>query len=194
MAVPSRRRVLTALRRAPAFVLLARSPVALASEAAAWEALRRGDAVALFRHARAPGSGDPPGMRLGDCATQRNLDDAGRAQARRIGEAFRAEGVAVGAVLASRWCRAAETAELAFPGLARAEPAFDSFFDDRGEGPARMASARRVLLDWHGPGALVAVTHQVNVTALTGVFPSSGEGVVLGRDGGGLVVTGRIRP
>ena len=87
-----------------------------------------------------------------------------------------------------------ETAALAFPGLSRAEPAFDSFFENRGEGPARTALARRVLLEWGGPGALVAVTHQVNVTALTGVFPSSGEGVVLGRGGGGLVAVGRVRP
>ena len=133
-------------------------------------------------------------MRLDDCATQRNLDEAGRAQARRIGEAFRAEGVVVGAVLASRWCRAAETADLASPGLARAEPAFDSFFDERAEAPGRTAQARRILLDWGGPGALVAVTHQVNVTALTGVVPSSGEGVVLGWSGTDLVVVGRVRP
>ena len=164
-----------------------------ASEAAAWEALRAG-AVALFRHATAPGTGDPPGMRLGDCATQRNLDEAGRAQARRIGEAFRAERVAVGAVLASRWCRARETADLAFPGLARAEPAFDSFFDERAEGPERTAGAQRVLLDWGGPGTLVVATHQVNITALTGVVPSSGEGVVLKPSGGDLVVVGRVRP
>ena len=164
-----------------------------ASEAAAWEALRAG-AVALFRHATAPGTGDPPGMRLDDCATQRNLDESGRAQARRIGEAFRAEGVVVGAVLTSRWCRARETADLAFPGLARAEPAFNSFFDERAEGPARTARARRIMLDWGGPGALVVATHQVNITGLTGVVPSSGEGVVLGRSGTDLIVVGRVRP
>lgn len=191
MADPSRRRVLAIARKAPALVLLAGPPAA--AEAAVWEALR-GGAVALFRHATAPGADDPPGMRLGECSTQRNLDEAGRAQARRIGEAFRAEGVAVGAVLASRWCRAAETADLAFPGLARAEPAFDSFFADRAEGPARTARARRLLLDWSGPGALVALTHQVNITALTGAVPSSGEGVVLRRSGGDLVVVGRVRP
>ena len=193
MPVPSRRRVLATACMAPPLVRLA-GPSAAAAEAPAWEALRGGGAVALFRHATAPGTGDPPGMRLDDCATQRNLDEAGRAQARRIGEAFRAEGVAVGAVLASRWCRARETADLAFPGLARAEPAFDSFFDERAEGPARTARARRVLLEWGGPGALVAVPHQVNITALTGVVPSSGEGVVLGRSGGDLVVVGRVRP
>ncbi|MBL6457421.1 histidine phosphatase family protein [Belnapia sp. T6] len=191
MADPSRRRVLTTSCKALPLVLLAGTPAV--AEAAAWEALRDG-AIALFRHANAPGTGDPAGMRLGDCATQRNLDEAGRAQARRIGEAFRAQGVAVGIVLTSRWCRAMETADVAFPGLARAEPAFDSFFADRGEGPAYTARARRILLDWGGPGALVVATHQVNITALTGAVPSSGEGVVLRRGSGDLVVVGRVRP
>jgi phosphohistidine phosphatase SixA len=177
-----------------ALVLVPGAGSPAASEtSAAWEALRPG-AIVLFRHAIAPGTGDPSGMRLGDCSSQRNLDEAGRAQARRIGEAVRAQGVAVGAVLASRWCRAAETADLAFPGRARPEPAFDSFFAERGEGPARTAEARRILLGWSGPGALVVVTHQVNIAALTGVVPSSGEGVVLRRGGGDLVVVGRVKP
>ena len=187
-----RRLALPAFSAALVLVPGAGSPAA-SEAAAAWEALRPG-AIVLFRHATAPGTGDPSGMRLGDCSTQRNLDEAGRAQARRIGEAVRAQGVAVGAVLASRWCRAAETADLAFPGRARPEPAFDSFFAERGEGPARTAEARRILLGWSGPGALVVVTHQVNITALTGVVPSSGEGVVLRRGGGDLVVVGRVKP
>ncbi len=193
MPIPSRRRVLAiACKILP--LALPTGPTRAAGDASAWEALRGGGAVALFRHATAPGSGDPPGMRLDDCATQRNLDEAGRAQARRIGEAFRAEGVVVGAVLSSRWCRARETADLAFPGLARAEPAFDSFFDQRAEGPARTTRARRIVLDWGGPGALVVATHQVNIAGLTGVVPSSGEGVVLERGGGDLVVVGRVKP
>ena len=162
-----------------------------AAAADPWDALRDGGIV-LFRHAEAPGFGDPPGMRLGDCATQRNLDGAGRAQARRIGEAIRARGIAVGAVLASQWCRTLETAELAFPGQVRAEPAFNSFFDDRGAGPAQTAAVRAILLGWAGPGALVVSTHQVNITALTGIVPASGEGVVLRRESGSLVVVGRI--
>jgi broad specificity phosphatase PhoE len=133
-------------------------------------------------------------MRLDDCSTQRNLDETGRAQARRIGERFRAEGIVVGAVLTSRWCRAIETAELAFPGRAEPSPAFDSFFADRGSGPAHTARARHVLLDWSGPGALVVVTHQVNITSLTGIVPSSGEGVVLKRAGDDMVVAGSVKP
>ncbi|MGK7869942.1 histidine phosphatase family protein [Falsiroseomonas sp. E2-1-a20] len=167
----------------------------------AWDALREGGIV-LFRHALAPGGGDPPGMRLGDCATQRNLSAEGRAQAVRIGQAFRERGIAVGAVLASGWCRARETADLAFPGHARREPVFDSFFADRAAGPAQTEAARRMLLGWSGPGALVVSTHQVNITALTGalsasgvgIFPASGEGIVLARRDGALAVVGRIRP
>jgi phosphohistidine phosphatase SixA len=168
------------------------------AEDAAWAVLRAGGLV-LFRHAIAPGGGDPAGMRLGDCATQRNLDEAGRAQARRIGEAFRTEGVTVGAVLASAWCRTRETADLAFPGQALAEPAFNSFFADRGSGAAQTDAARDILLRWQGPGALVVITHQVNITALTAtlgaaIVPASGEGVVLRRRDGGLAVAGRIQP
>ncbi|WPB83001.1 histidine phosphatase family protein [Sediminicoccus rosea] len=169
------------------------APPAEASEAAAWEALRQG-AIVMFRHAYAPGGGDPAGMRLGECATQRNLDAQGRAQAVRIGEAIRAQGVTVGAVLTSQWCRTTETAELAFPGQSRPEPAFNSFFGDRPAGPALTAAARRILLAWAGPGALFVSTHQVNITGLTGIVPASGEGVVLRAEGGELRVVGRIQP
>ncbi len=182
-----------ARRRLPlALCLLLPLPRAHASEAA-WEALRQGGIV-LFRHAYAPGGGDPAGMRLGECATQRNLDAEGRAQAIRIGEAIRAQGVAVGAVLASQWCRTTETAELAFPGRSQPEPAFNSFFGDRAAGPALTAAARRILLAWAGPGALFVSTHQVNIAALTGIVPASGEGIVLSADGRELRVIGRIQP
>jgi broad specificity phosphatase PhoE len=137
--------------------------------------------------------GDPARMRLSDCATQRNLDATGRAQARRLGEAFRARGLHVGAVLTSAWCRCVDTAELAFPGQARVEPAFNSFFEARAEGAARTEAARHILLGWQGPGALVVVTHQVNITGLTGVVPASGEGVVLAKPGQGMELVGRIR-
>lgn len=166
---------------------------AAATDGAAWQALKEG-AVVLFRHANAPGGGDPPGLRLGDCTTQRNLDDVGRQQARRIGAAFRERGIAVGCVLASQWCRSTDTAELAFPGRVVPEPAFNSFFDARDRGPAQTEAARGILRAWSGPGALVVVTHQVNITALTEIHPASGEGVVLARRGQDLVVVGRIRP
>lgn len=174
-------------------MLAASALSANASEAGAWEALRAG-AIVLFRHAHAPGGGDPAGMRLGDCTTQRNLDSEGRSQATRIGEAFRINGIFVGAVLHSEWCRTADTAELAFPGRGKAEAAFNSFFEDHSLSAKQTAAARKILLDWSGPGTLFISTHQVNITALTDVVPSSGEGVVLQRVGHDLTVIGRIRP
>ena len=164
------------------------------NEQAAWAALRQGGVV-VFRHANAPGGGDPPGMTVGDCATQRNLDDSGRDQARRIGERLRKEKVAVGAVWSSAWCRTLDTAALLKAGNVRNEPAFDSFFADRSREPTQTAAARELLLVWRGPGALVVVTHQVNISALTGVQPASGEGVVLRRGSGSrLDVVGRVLP
>jgi len=179
-------------RRAALVLLLAHPAMAQPAPGseAAWQALAEGGIV-LFRHALAPGGGDPPGMRLGECGTQRNLNEEGRAQARRIGAAFRDRGITVGAVRASGWCRAMETAELAFPGRVVAEPAFNSFFSARQEAETRTAAARQLISGWDGPGALFVATHQVNITALTGIFPASGEGIVLRRDG---TVVGRIRP
>ncbi len=64
-----------------------------------WSLLKGGGQVVLMRHAvTTPGVGDPQGMVLHDCGTQRNLTDEGRAHARTVGEAFRAPSVPVGQV------------------------------------------------------------------------------------------------
>lgn len=163
------------------------------SEAQAWAALSsdRG-AIAVMRHALAPGTGDPAGFRLGDCTTQRTLDDRGRAQARAIGAAFRERGIAVDQVLTSQWCRATETAALLDLGEVREMPELNSFFADKRQAQSqtqRLAAAIRAL-----PEGTVAVlvTHQVNITALSGVYPSSGE-IIVGRPEGEMfTVIGRI--
>ncbi|CAN5920324.1 hypothetical protein BH11PSE8_BH11PSE8_36570 [soil metagenome] len=160
---------------------------------AAWEPLRDGSVI-LFRHAMAPGGGDPPGATLNDCRTQRNLDEAGRAQARNIGAAFRARGVDVGSVLTSQWCRTRETAALAFPGRGRDDVRFNSFFGDASKEVPQTEAALAMLSQWRGPGVLVVVTHQVNITALTGIVPSSGEGVIVRPKGQGIDVLGRLQP
>ncbi len=148
----------------------------------------------LLRHALTePGIGDPPGFRLGDCASQRNLSDEGRAQARRGGERLRARAVRIDAVLSSRWCRCLETARLAF-GEAAPWPALDSFFGDPGSGPARTRALAERVARHSGPGLLVMVTHQVNITAATGQVPAMGEALAV-RPGPGdaLRITGRVR-
>jgi len=160
----------------------------------AWALLRQPGAIVLFRHARAPGTGDPPGFRLGDCATQRNLDDAGRAEARAIGAGFRARQVPVGRVLTSQWCRARDTAELAFPGRAEEQSAFNSFFDNRAAEAEATRRALAILGAWTGPGALVVFTHQVNISALTGEVPRQAEGLVVQVRNGTVAVQGRLPP
>jgi phosphohistidine phosphatase SixA len=145
-----------------------------------WGRLRAGGLVMLMRHARTePGTGDPPGFRHDDCATQRNLDAAGRAQARAIGERLRAERVPVDRVLTSRWCRCRETATLLGFGPAEPFPPLDSFFADRSRREAQRQGILAFVRDWGGPGNAMLVTHQVNISAATGIFPSPGEIVVL---------------
>ena len=163
------------------------------ADEAAWAALRMPGTQALMRHARAPGTGDPPGFRLGDCSTQRNLDEEGRSQARRIGDAFRANGMQIDVVLTSAWCRASETAELLNVGPVTIEPALNSFFSDR---DAEEQQTRRLVerVMQLAERKAVLVTHQVNITALTGISPSSGEVVVISTTPNQSVeVHGRIR-
>jgi broad specificity phosphatase PhoE len=142
--------------------------------------------VVALRHALAPGTGDPAGFVLGDCTTQRNLDDRGRAQARAMGERLRAAGLNDAAVFFSRWCRCLETARLLGLAPVTPLPALDSFFGRRSDGPARTAALRAFLAE-QGPNGppLVLVTHQVNISALVGRGTRSGEGVVLVRQADG---------
>lgn len=150
-----------------------------AQEHAAWSMLREGRAVLILRHATAPGYADPPGFVLEDCATQRNLDEAGRSEAKRWGDLLRQNGVSSPRILSSRWCRALETARRM--ALAPVEPVavLDSFFDRPGQGATQTAALRRLINSLPPEPPVVLVTHQVNITALTGVFPRSGEGIVL---------------
>jgi len=150
-----------------------------------WTALRSGGHVIFIRHAVTdPGIGDPTDFKLGDCSTQRNLSTQGRADAERIGAAFRHYQIPVAGVWASRWCRSLETAQLAF-GNAQPAPMLDSTFT---EDQAAKQNKIREVLSFVGSAVmdnqnLVFVTHQVNIQELTGVYLSSGEMLVATLDG-----------
>ena len=158
-----------------------------------WDVLRGGGQIVMLRHASTePGLGDPPGFRLDDCATQRNLSEAGRAEARRIGAAFVRRAVPVARVLSSRWCRCVETARLAF-GRVEAWSPLDSFFDDRSREPQQTRAVRALIAEPLTGGNLILVTHQVNITALTGIAPAMGEMVVLSPEPrGSFKIVGRL--
>jgi broad specificity phosphatase PhoE len=169
---------------------------AFADEAAAWAALRAGGHVALIRHASTEaGLGDPPGYRLDDCATQRNLSALGREESRRLGERFRKEGITVERVFTSPWCRCRDTAMEAF-GKAEVWEALSSFFDDRSRAAdlTERVKNRIGLYSTRRPkGTVVMVTHNVNIAALTGIGAGTGDVVVVRPDGCcGLKVVGHI--
>ncbi|MFZ1415313.1 MAG: histidine phosphatase family protein [Defluviicoccus sp.] len=146
---------------------------------AAWAALAGGGHAALMRHATAPGFGDPKGFRLDDCSTQRNLSEAGREEARMVGERFRSRGIAINGVYSSVWCRCLETARLLDLGPVVPLAPLNSFFEARERAEAQTAALRAWLAAQPAADTLVLVTHQVNITALTGIIPASGEIVVV---------------
>jgi len=156
-------------------------PAAAAGDDEAWRRLASGGYAVLLRHAQTQaGTGDPPGFRLDDCSTQRNLSAAGREEARRIGDGFEQRGIAVDEVLSSRWCRCLDTARLAFPRhRVRSFAPLDSFFADGSTGQAQ-TDALRAYLARQDPGRrIVLVTHQVNIAALTGQSAGMGEALLV---------------
>lgn len=159
---------------------------ARAEEIAAWAALRQGGHVALMRHAEAPGgAGDPPGFRLDDCTTQRNLSARGREDAKAVGDRLKGEGVAIDRLLSSPWCRCVDTARLMDLGPVAIEPTFSNAFVLSDQREALTEGARALIGGWAGPGTLFVVTHGANIRALTGYNPASGEIVMVtaGSDG-----------
>ena len=128
--------------------------IASADEAeTAWTALRAGRHVALMRHTEAPGGvGDPPGFRLDDCATQRNLSAKGRADAARIGARLRSELIAVERIVSSQWCRCMDTATLLELGPVDAEPTFGNVVVLREQATSLIAGSRAVIDHWAGSG------------------------------------------
>ncbi len=166
-----------------------------AADEALWRLLAGGGQVVLLRHATTePGIGDPPGFRLGDCATQRNLAESGRAEARRIGAAFAARRIPVERVLSSPWCRCLETARLAF-GSAEAWEPLRSLFADRTRQAEQTRAFRTLAGEQRTGGNLVLVTHGANIVAFVGVSPPMGGLVIVTPRGGtNFTVAGRLPP
>jgi broad specificity phosphatase PhoE len=156
-----------------------------------WNLLEKGGQVILIRHTiTEPGTGDPPGFRLDDCATQRNLSDAGRAHARRIGEAFRQRQVPVARVLSSPWCRCVETAKLAF-GKAETSTPLSNLFGRPENRERQVREMKRLIVK---PAEnLVLVSHGSTIAALTDVYLGTGEMVIVTPRGkGAFAVRGRL--
>jgi len=151
----------------------------------AWDASRlanlaRPDTLILIRHAQAPGVGDPPDFDLNTCSSQRNLDDTGRAQAEALGEAWKTAGIFPSRLFTSAWCRCVDTAIRLKMGPIAILAELNSFWEKQGQRDDQTARLKDFIyrLDPKG-GPYVMVTHQVNISALTGNFVNSGAGVVV---------------
>ena len=160
------------------------------AEANDWDAFSEPGAIAIMRHALAPGTGDPANLTVGDCSTQRNLDERGRDQARAIGTALRERGITFDHVLSSQWCRTRETAKLLGSGPVSEAPPLNSFFRDFSTRDQQTAATRDLIAETRG--RLMLVTHQVNISALTGQSTRSGEVLIIRSTENGTEVLGSV--
>jgi broad specificity phosphatase PhoE len=158
------------------------------AQADPWALLKQPGHVVFMRHSDAPGSGgygDPPGFRLEDCATQRNLSDEGRAHARRTAEALRKHGIAFDRVLSSPWCRCKETALLATGKEAEPFAALSNLVGRSENRDSQVAALKAYLASLDDRTRVLFVTHGIVVNALAGVNLASGEMAILKVGSGG---------
>jgi phosphohistidine phosphatase SixA len=168
------------------------APAASADETL-WAKLKTGGNVVLIRHAATvEGLGDPPGFKIGDCATQRNLSDAGREEARRLGRQFQFRAINFTTARSSQWCRCLETARLAFGEEPEPWPVLNSLHYDASGEAALVKEVHALAAKTKPPFNAVLVTHNFNIRALTGIMPNEAEAIIVRGKDGKLEVVGRI--
>lgn len=168
------------------------SPTATANESTIWEKLQGKSPsgyVLLIRHSPAPGVGDPENFKLGDCSTQRNLSQQGRAQAAKLGNWLKETGIAIYRIESSRWCRALDTAKLMDVGTVKPNRNLDSLFQEVNiaNHPKTIRIKNKIKKHRNTPGLLVMVGHYVNIAAITGIALDSGSGVLVRANKRGLI-------
>jgi phosphohistidine phosphatase SixA len=173
--------------------------ISYANELLIWDKLE-GSApkgyVLLLRHTLAPGVGDPENFKLTDCATQRNLSEVGRQDAKEVGEWLKRRELKIFRVESSRWCRAKETAQLLNLGNVKLNKNLDSLFEesDIANHPATKQVRKQILNHRNKVGLLILVGHYVNIGAVTGVGVDSGEGVLVKADSKGVLKVVGLTP
>ena len=165
-----------------------------ASEISALNTLKSGNHFAIMRHAIAPGFGDPSNFELRNCTTQRNLSQEGFDQAKRISERFKENGISEARVYTSQWCRCIDTASTLELGVPEELAAMNSFFATPEREAMQTESLKAWLIKQDLTKPLVLVTHQVNMTALTGAYPASGEIFIIERTASGeFIITDKVQ-
>ena len=143
------------------------------------ESLKEGNKLIFIRHALAPGNGDPENFELQNCSTQRNLDDIGIQQSKRIGLIFKKNDIKIDKIYSSEWCRCKDTAKYAFNDF-KTFDALNSFYDIR-----FAANEDKQIKDFYefidnidSKNNIVFVTHYVVIGSILNIGTSSGEIVV----------------
>ena len=149
-----------------------------------WDHAKKGDKIILIRHALAPGRGDPKGFKINDCKTQRNLDQTGINQSKKIGKLFREKKIKIDQVFTSQWCRCKDTARYAFKNykeFSALNSTFSPPFDKKEK--QQIKELNNFVQKWEGKGGnLILVTHYVVILAMTGIALCSGELVITDRN------------
>ena len=141
--------------------------------------LKEGGKLIFIRHAIAPGGGDPDNFRLNDCSTQRNLNQDGIEQSKRIGFFFKENKIPIDKVLSSEWCRCRDTAKYAFKNF-KTFDALNSFYSlkFKKNKDKQISDLKKYISRWNAKKNLVFVTHYVVILEMLDMAPSSGEIIV----------------
>ena len=145
--------------------------------------LQNGGNIIFIRHAYAPGGGDPENFDINDCSTQRNLNDNGRNQSKKIGNLFKTNEVAVDKVISSEWCRCKETALIAFNEF-KTKNFLNSFYSPKfaKNKKKQIKNLKNYINNWDDNKNLVLVTHYVVISEVLDYASRSGEIVISDRN------------
>ncbi len=143
------------------------------------QSLKQGKKIVFIRHAIAPGNGDPNNFDINDCSTQRNLDQNGIEESKKIGLFFRNNKIKIDKVLSSQWCRCKDTAKYAFKSFETFN-ALNSFYDEKfaANEAKQIKDLKNYIKNWDGDKNLVLVTHFVVISSILNIGASSGEIII----------------
>ncbi len=143
------------------------------------ESLKEGDKLIFIRHALAPGNGDPENFELQNCSTQRNLNEIGIQQSKKIGLIFKKNEIKIDNIYSSEWCRCKDTAKYAFDDFETFD-ALNSFYDIRfaANEDKQIKDFFKFIESIDSKSNIVFVTHYVVIGAILNIGTSSGEIVV----------------
>ena len=141
--------------------------------------LKEGGKLIFIRHAHAPGNGDPENFNLKDCSSQRNLNQEGINQSKKIGLFFTQNKIQIDKILSSEWCRCKDTAKYAFNNYGTFD-ALNSFYEARfaRNKAKQIKDLKKYISSWNSKKNLVLVTHFVVISETLGVGSDSGEIIV----------------